>query len=80
MMRETGSISLSKSSGRPRTIRTKAVIYKVQRKVEKSKVSSGKLALELSISWRGVQRIIREDLGYSSYKYFIEPAPIEEQN
>ena len=36
-MCETGSISLPKSSGRPRTIRTKAVIYKVQRKVKKVK-------------------------------------------
>ena len=77
MMRKTGSINLPKSSGRPRTIRIKAAIYKVQRKEEKSNVSSGKLALELSIAWRSVQRILREDLGYSSYKYFIEPALIE---
>ena len=78
MMRETGSISLPKSSGCPRTIRTKAAIYKVQRKVEKSKVSSEKIVLELSISWRSVQRILRQDLGYSSYKCFIGPALIEE--
>ena len=61
MMRETSSISLPKSSGCPRTIRTKAVIYKVQRKVEKSNVSSGKLALELSIAWRSVCQEIDQD-------------------
>ncbi len=78
MIRETGSINLAKSSGRLRLIRTKAAINKVKRKMEKCKVSSRKLALELGLSRRSVQRILREDLGYRFYKYLIEPALTEE--
>jgi len=78
MIDETGVINLTTSSGRPRTIRTKATIEKVKRKVQKGKVSSRKLPLELDISRRSAQRILRDDLGYRSYKCLIEPVPTEE--
>jgi hypothetical protein len=50
MIDETGSINLSLSSGRPRTDRTNAAINKAEQKLQRNKVSTRKLALELGIS------------------------------
>lgn len=78
MVDETGSINLSVSSGRPRTARTQAAINKAKRKLQQKKVSTRKLALELDISRRSAQRILRDDLGCRPYKQLIEPALAEE--
>lgn len=73
-IRDTGSINLSKPTGRPKTIRTKAAIRKVKHRLEHRKlVSSRKLARELSISQTSVMRILKNDLGLRAYKIQTEP-------
>ena len=67
MIDETGTIHLSKSPGRLCTVRIKAKISEVKRKVEQGNVSSRKLALELDVSRRSCRRIRREDLGCQPY-------------
>ena len=63
-IRDTSSINLSWSSGRPRTIRTKAAIRKIKKRRERGKsVPSRKLARDLSISRTSVRRILKDDLG-----------------
>jgi len=75
MMNETGSINLSYSTGRPRMIRTKGMIQKVKNQMNRKKqVSIRKLASELDISNGSVFRILKQDLGYRSYKKRAEPA------
>ena len=44
---DTGSMNLSMSSGRPRTARTNANIKKVKQKLQRKKVSTRKVILEL---------------------------------
>ena len=78
MIDETGSIDLSFSPGRPRTARTEAAIKKTKQKLNKSKVSTRKLALELDVSRTSAHRILRDDLGCRPYKYIIEPALTDE--
>ncbi|CAF0755279.1 unnamed protein product [Didymodactylos carnosus] len=69
MMKNTGSINLSYSPGRPRTVRTKAYITKAKCRLNQKKhVSTRKLAAEKNISRRSAQRILREDLGCFPYK------------
>ena len=79
MIDETGSINLSVSSGRPRTARTNANIKKVKQKLQRKKISTRGLALDLSISHESARRILRDDLGCRPYKHVIEPALTEEQ-
>jgi len=75
MIRETGSINLAYSPGRPRAIRTKNNILKVKQRMaqKKKKVSTRRLAAEMKISRRSVQRILREDLGCFPYKKIKQP-------
>ena len=69
MVRETGTINLSHSLGRPRIITTKGIIQKVRKRMKRKKrVSVRKLAGELDISNGSVVRILKQDLGYCSYK------------
>ena len=69
MVNETGCINLSYSTGRPRMIRTKGMIQKVKNQMNRKKrVSIRKLASELDISNESVFRILKQDLGYRSYK------------
>jgi transposase len=75
MVNDTGSINLSYSTGRPRMIRTKGMIQKVKNRINRKKrVSIRKLASELNISNGSVVRILKQDLGYRSYKKRVEPA------
>ena len=64
MVRETGTINLSHSLGRPRTIRTKGMIQKVKKRMKgkRKRVSIRKLASELDISNRYVVRVLKQDL------------------
>ena len=79
IIRESGSINLSKPSGRPRTIRTKGAIQKVKARLNRQKlVSSRKLARELGISRTTVQRILKNDLELKAYKMQIEPMLTDE--
>ena len=75
MVRETGTINLSHSLDRSRIIRTKGMIQKVKKRMKcKKKVSIRKLPSELDISNGSVVRILKQDLGYRSYKKRVEPA------
>ena len=74
MIRETGSISMTTSSGRPRTIRTKTMVQKIKSRLKRKKrVSSRKLAQELDISRTSVRRVLNDDLGLRPYKIRIVP-------
>ena len=74
MIRETGSIELSTSPGRSRTIRTKESIKKVKHRLNRKKnVTSRKLAVELNISRTSVRRILKSDLLLRPYKKIVEP-------
>ena len=73
-MNTTGSIRLSSSPGCPRTVCTKAAIVKVKnRRDQKKRVSTRKLAKEMNSSTRSIQRILREDLDCKPYKKAIQP-------
>ena len=75
MVRETSTINLSYSLARPRIIRTKGMIQKVRKRMKRKKrVSVRKLAGELDISNGSVVRILKQDLGYRSYKKRVQPA------
>ena len=81
MIPETGSIELSTSPGRSRTIRTKAKasIKKVKHRLnQKKKVASRKLAVELNISRTSVRRILKNDLLLRPYKKIVEPLLTDE--
>lgn len=66
---ETGSHENREGRGRKRNIRTEDCIRKVKTKLdEKSSKSTRKLSRELNISRSSVQRIIKDDLGLTSYK------------
>ena len=80
MISESGSISLSKSSGRLRTVRTKGTIQKVKNRLNrKASVSARKLALELEMSDRSMRRILRDDLGLRPYKKTVQPCLTDAQ-
>ena len=72
MIRETGAIDLSKSSGCHRTVRTKAAIQKIKRKSKGGKrISCRKLVLEMDMSFSSAYRILRKDLKMKPYKKLL---------
>ena len=74
MIKDTGSISLSHSPGRPRTARSKTNILKAKRRLkQKKRVSTRRLAVDLNVSRRSAQRILRVDLGCFPYKKIKQP-------
>ncbi|CAF0941470.1 unnamed protein product [Didymodactylos carnosus] len=75
MIEKTGAIELAKSSGRPRTARTKANIQKVKQRLNRKKgASTRKLGKELDMSHMSAHRILHNDLGCFPYKKIREPA------
>ena len=75
MVREIGTVNLSHSLARPRIIRAKGMIQKVRKRMKrKNRVSVRKLVDELDISNKSFVRILKQDLGYRSYKKTVEPA------
>ena len=79
MLRDTDSIELSSSPGRPRIVRTKGTITKVKNRLQQNKsISARKLAKEFNISRRSIQRILRNDLGLFAYKKIREPKLTDE--
>ncbi|CAF3476932.1 unnamed protein product [Rotaria socialis] len=79
MIRENGSIKLSTSPGRARTIRTEEPIKKVKNHLNrKEKVTSRKLAAVLNISRTSVHRRLKDDLLLQSYKKIVEPLLTDE--
>jgi hypothetical protein len=74
MIRETGTIELTRPPGCPRIIRTQSAIQKVKNRMKgKKRVSVRKLSNELDISQTSIRRILKNDLGYHPYKKIIEP-------
>ena len=74
MINTTGSIILSSPPSCSRTVRTRAAIVKVKNRLnQKKQVSTRKLAKEMNISRRSIQRIFREGLGYKPYKKTKQP-------
>jgi inhibitor of nuclear factor kappa-B kinase subunit alpha len=78
VIRETGSINLSKSPGRLRTIRTKAAIQKIKKRLSRRKVSARKLSRDLGISQTSVRRVLKDDLQLRAYKVQTEPLLTDE--
>ena len=65
---------MTTSPDRPRTIRTKNMIQKINGRLKrKERVSYRKLAQKLRISRTSVRRVLRNDLGLRPYKERIIP-------
>ena len=74
LISETGSIELSTSPGRPRTVRSTTAIRKVKNRLKQKKpVLARKLARDLQMSDRSMRRILKDDLHLRPYKIIIEP-------
>lgn len=74
MVRDDGTIDLSRPPGRQRTIRTKSAIQKVKRNLKSGKkVSCRKLALKMHMSSASAYRILKHDLQLRAYKQLREP-------
>ncbi|CAF3539672.1 unnamed protein product [Rotaria socialis] len=79
MIRDTGSIQLSKPPGGPRFARTSKTIQKVKHKLNQKKMASVRsLAKDYSISKSSSHRILKEDMKLYPYKMRIEPKLTEE--
>ena len=73
-VRFTGSINLSSTPDRQRTIRTTRTIQKIKHRLERRKpLSSRKTVRQLSISRTSIRRTSRNDLGLRAYKVQNEP-------
>ena len=69
MIRDTGKITLFKSTGRLRTVRTAVNIQKVKHRHDRLQVFSyRKIARDLRISRTSAQRILKDDLKLKSYR------------
>ena len=77
---QTGIISLSSPPGCSRLARTKANIKKVKtRSVRKSRVSVRQIVTELDISGISVWQILKNDIGFRTYKKIMEPSLYDDQ-
>ena len=75
MITEIDSISLCKSPGLPRSVRTKTAIRKVKQQLKrKEKSSIRKLSKKLGFSRKSVQRVLKNDLKCYSYKKITKHA------
>lgn len=61
MLRNVGSIKLSKPSGEPRLPRTSRVIQQVKQKLQQSQVSMRSVAKEMRISKSPADQLLKED-------------------
>ena len=79
LIQETGAIALSKPSA-CHAVRMKAPIQKIRRKSKGGKrISCGKLALEIDMSFSSVYKILRKDLKMKSYKKTVEPLLLKDE-
>ena len=77
MIRDTGKITLLKSTGR---LRTAANIRKVKHRHDRLQVfSCSKIAHDLRISRTSAQRILKDDLKLKSYRIKVQPEISEDQ-
>ena len=80
MIRDTDKITLFKSTGRLRTVRTAANIQKVKHRHDPLQVfSCRKIARDLRISRTSAQRILKGDLKLKSYRIKVQPKISEDQ-
>ena len=80
MIRNTGKITLFKSTGRLRTVRTAANIRKVKHRHDRLQVfSCRKIARDLRISRTSAQTILKDDLKLKSYRIKVQPKISEDQ-
>ena len=78
-IREFSTIDLVNPRGCSTTIRTKAAIQKIKRRLNRRKpLFSGKLAREFGISRSSIQRILKNDLELQAYKMQKEPLLTDE--
>ena len=74
MIDQTGTVSTSRLSGCPRIIRTSTNTEKVKNRLKGGgRVSARKLLKELKLFSTRIQRILKDDLRYFSYKITIKP-------
>jgi len=68
-LRDTGGIKDRKRTGRPRSVRTPALVKKIQRIVKNEpQRSQRKLSRKLNVSSTSVFRTIHDNLGYKAFK------------
>ena len=80
MIRDTGKITLFKSTGRLRIVRTAANIRKVKHRHDRLQgFSCRKIACDLRISRTSAQRILNDDLKLKSYRIKVQPKISEDQ-
>ena len=74
MIDQIGTVSTSRLPGCPRIIRTSVTIEKVKNRLKGAgRVSTRKLSKELKLSRTSIQRILKDNLRYFSYKIIIKP-------
>ena len=74
IVRETGSIKMSYSTGRYRSARTKTNVQKIKKALKNHKLSSTrKLSKKYKISRTSVRRILKNDLNLKPYKRVSVP-------
>ena len=80
MIRDISKITLFKSTGHLRTVRTAANIRKVKHRHDRLQViSCRKIARDLKISRTSAQRILKDDLKLKSYRIKVQPKISEVQ-
>ena len=80
MIRDTGKITLFKSTGRLRTVRTAANIRKVKHRHDRLQVfSCRKTARDLRISRTSAERILKNDLKLKSYRIKVQKKISDDQ-
>ena len=80
MIRDTGKITLFKSTDRLRTVRTEANIRKVKHRHGRLQVfSCRKIARDLRISRTSTQRIPKDNLKQKPYRIKVQPKISEDQ-
>ena len=80
LYKTTGMIDLKSPPGRPRIVRTKALIQKVKKRVNsKARQSARKLARSLAVSRETMRRIIKDDLKLRAYHVTSQPKLTENQ-
>src|SRR5215469_11343569 len=66
---ETGSTEKRRSSGRPRSKRTPAMVKALRSRIRRNpRQRQQKLALQMAVSWKTIQRALKIDLGLKALK------------
>ena len=74
MCMKTGKFDLKNSTSLVRTVQTKNVIKKVQKRFQrKARQNVRKIVRQLGISKGSLRRIVKEDLGFYPYPITIQP-------